>query len=244
MIGHIHSIETCGTVDGPGIRYTAFLQGCPLKCQYCHNPDSWARKSKNSTTTTVEELVDDVKKYKSYFRFSGGGVTLSGGEPLMQAQFCKEVFELCKKEGIHTTLDTSGCYVLTDTIKELLSLTDLVLLDIKSINPTTFEKVTEFKIDNTLAFAQYLHEQDIKAWVRLVYVPGLTDNVDELHQLAQYVSKLRNLERFSILPFHQLGAYKWEELNLNYQLTNTPEPTPEEAEKIRDIFRTYGLNVI
>lgn len=244
MNGKIHSIETCGTVDGPGIRYVVFTQGCPLRCIYCHNPDTWPGKSDKMIEMSVEELMNDVIKYKSYFQFSGGGITITGGEPLMQTKFCLEVFKACKKEGIHTTLDTSGCYVLNDEIKELLSYTDLVLLDIKSMNAQVFEEVAGIKIDNTLKFAEYLSEQDIKAWIRLVQVPGYTDNIDDVHALAKYVSQFKNMEKFSVLPLHHLGAYKWPEMGLEYQLWDVTEPTHDEAEKLREVFRSYGLNVI
>lgn len=243
-IGRVHSIETCGTVDGPGIRYVVFTQGCPLRCLYCHNPDTWPPRSDKAKEISVDELMKDVVKYKSYFKFSGGGITITGGEPLLQRQFCTEVFKACKAEGIHTTLDTSGCYTLNEQTKELLAHTDLVILDIKSINPTTFEKVVGMKIDNTLAFAQYLSQQGIKSWIRFVQVPGVTDDLEDIHKLASYVAGLNGVERFSVLPFHQLGAYKWEEMGLTYQLGDVPEPTAGEAEDLRDIFRSYGLEVI
>lgn len=244
MTGKIHSIETCGTVDGPGMRYAIFLQGCPLRCIYCHNPDTWPEKSKTAKEMTVDELMKDVVKYKSYFKFSGGGLTISGGEPLMQKEFCAELFKACQKEGIHTALDTSGCYKIDDIIADVLAHTDLVLLDIKSIDPSTFKGVTGVKIENTLAFARYLSDNNIPAWVRFVQVPGHTDNPEEIHALAKYVTTLKNLQKLSVLPFHQLGAYKWSEMGLEYKLAGVKEPTPQEAEDLRDLFRGYGLEVI
>ena len=243
VTGKIHSIETCGTVDGPGIRYVIFTQGCPLRCAYCHNPDTWSPNSKDQKLMSVRELMSDIVKYKSYFRFSGGGVTLTGGEPLMQKQFSAALFREVKREGLHTVLDTSGHVSIDDVTKEVLAHTDLVLLDVKSISPHTFKQVTAHSIDKTLAFAGYLSEQNISAWARFVLVPGLTDNEQELHGLAKYLTTLGNLERVSILPFHQLGAYKWENLNMRYTLKDTPAPTDQETEHVRGLFRDYGLTV-
>ena len=243
LTGNIHSVETCGTVDGPGIRYVIFTQGCPLRCLYCHNPDTWAPNAKNAQKMTVGQLMEDIVKYKSYFKFSGGGATLTGGEPLLQAEFAAALFEQCKKEGLHTCLDTSGHGKIDDATARLLASTDLVLMDIKSATPATFKKVTGLPIDTTLEFARYLLEQNIEAWVRFVLVPGLTDNEDELHALASYLTALKNATRVGILPFHQLGAYKWQDMNKRYRLADTPEPTPEETEKARELFRGYGLLV-
>lgn len=244
IIGKIHSVETCGTVDGPGIRYVVFLQGCPLRCEYCHNPDTWDINSKNLIKMPASELLADITKYKSYFKYSGGGVTLTGGEPLMQREFAAALFKACKEEGIHNALDTSG-YTGVDTLtKEVLKYTDLVILDIKSINANTFKKTTGVPIDNTLQFAKYLHEENISAQIRFVLVPGLTDNEEELHELAAFVSTLRNVQRVGIMPFHQLGAHKWATLGLNYKLKDTQPPSPEETERVRELFRKYGISVI
>ena len=243
IVGRIHSIETCGTVDGPGIRYTIFMQGCPLRCVYCHNPDTWAKDGKTATEMSAGELMADIAKYKSYFRFSGGGVTLTGGEPLMQKEFAASLFEMVKREGLHTTLDTSGHDEVDNATKDVLKHTDLVLLDIKSINADTFKRVTGFPIDQTLRFVNYLREENIAAWVRFVLVPGLTDNEQELHALASFLTTLGNVERVGILPFHQMGAYKWQDLGINYKLANTPTPSLEETERVRDLFRSYGITV-
>ncbi|MCL2852260.1 MAG: pyruvate formate-lyase-activating protein [Defluviitaleaceae bacterium] len=243
VVGKIHSVETCGTVDGPGIRYVVFTQGCPLRCMYCHNPDTWDANGKGSLTKSVGELMSDILKYKSYFKFSGGGVTLTGGEPLMQREFALALLSACKGEGLHTALDTSGFGDIDDLTKKVLSRTDLVLLDIKSINADTFKKVSGFPIDKTLAFAEYLREAGITAWARFVLVPGLTDNEEDLHALASYLTTLTNVEKVGILPFHQMGAYKWQELKLNYQLKDTPTPSETETERVRDLFRSYGFIV-
>ena len=243
VAGKIHSIETCGTVDGPGIRYVIFAQGCPLRCLYCHNPDTWALDGKGLTLMPVSELVSDILKYRSYFKFSGGGVTLTGGEPLLQKQFASALFKECKREGLHTALDTSGYDDIDAATAQLLKNTDLVLMDIKSISPVTFKKVTGFPIDKTLEFSNYLCREKIPAWVRFVLVPGLTDDEQELHGLASYLTTLSNVQRVGILPFHQLGAYKWKDLNIRYKLDNTPEPTPAQTERVRDLFRSYGFEV-
>jgi len=243
LVGNIHSVETCGTVDGPGIRYVIFTQGCPLRCAYCHNPDTWTRDSKEQTLMTVTEIMTDIIKYKMYFKFSGGGVTLTGGEPLLQKKFAAALFKECKKEELHTVLDTSGyCDMDYDAI-ELLENTDLVLLDIKSINADTFERIAGVPIDKTLRFARHLSDSGVKSWVRHVLVPGLTDNEDDLNALAAYLKTLNGVEKVGILPFHQMGAYKWEKLQIKYKLKDTPQPSLEETERVRDLFRSYGFVV-
>ncbi|MCL2838637.1 MAG: pyruvate formate-lyase-activating protein [Oscillospiraceae bacterium] len=243
VVGKIHSIETCGTVDGPGIRYVIFMQGCHLRCLYCHNPDTWDINN-YSKELTVGEIMEDILKYRSYFQASGGGVTLSGGEPLLQKEFAAALFKACKLEGLHTALDTSGHDGnINDATLEVLKYTDLVLLDIKSINADTFKKVTGATIDATLNFAQFLFDEEIPTCVRFVLVPGLTDNEDDLHEMARYLKSLKNVTKVGVLPFHQMGAYKWENLNLKYELKGKPEPTAEETEKVRKLFRSYGFRV-
>ncbi|MCL2565582.1 MAG: pyruvate formate-lyase-activating protein [Defluviitaleaceae bacterium] len=243
VVGRIHSIETCGTVDGPGIRYVVFAQGCPLRCMYCHNPDTWSINNPNAMRRTVSELMPDIIKYKSYFRATGGGVTLTGGDPLMQKEFALELFKACKQEGLHTCLDTSGYSRVDALTKTILEYTDLVLLDFKSINPDTYEKVTGFPIERTMKFAKYLSDNNIPAWALFVLVPGLTDDEKELKDLAAYLTTLKNIERVGVHPFHQMGAYKWRQLKLDYQLNNAPTPTPEETEKVRELFKSYGFVV-
>ena len=242
VVGKLHSIETCGTVDGPGIRYVIFAQGCPLRCIYCHNPDTW-NINKSSLTLSVGELLPDIKKYQSYFKATGGGVTLTGGDPLLQKEFALALFKACKEEGLHTVLDTSGYSDVDDLTKEVLSYTDLVLLDIKSGNPDTFKEVTGVPVDKTLAFSKYLNEANIPAWVLFVLVPNVTDKEEDLHALASYLTTLNNIEKVGILPFHQMGAYKWRKLNLEYKLNNAPTPTEKEIEWVKELFRSYGLPV-
>jgi len=238
--GKIHSLESCGTVDGPGIRFVVFMQGCPLRCKYCHNPDSW--KPADGKEYTTDEIVKEAKKYKSYMKFSKGGITVSGGEPLMQPKFVKELFEKCKGEGIHTTIDTSG-YIEIDKVKEVLEYTDLVLLDIKSYNDEVFKNLTGVSNENTLNLAKYLKEINKPTWIRYVLVPGLTDNAQDIENLAKFISDMNNIEKVQILPFHKLGEYKWEELGYDYELENTEPPSEEVVKRTRDIFQKYGLKV-
>ena len=238
--GKVHSVETCGTLDGPGLRYVIFLQGCPLRCQYCHNPDTW--KLGDGRKATVNDLMEDINKYKSFMKFSGGRITVSGGEPLLQPSFVEELFKRCKEEGIHTTIDASGCIMNSET-KKVMEYTDLVLLDIKSYNPAKYKEVTGVSVTPTLEFAKYLSSINKPMWVRYVLVPGLTDDLDEIEELALFLSKLTNIERVEILPFHKMGEYKWEELGYEYRLKNTEPPTDESVSKAKEIFRQYKLNI-
>ncbi len=238
--GRIHSIETCGTVDGPGIRYVIFTQGCPLRCLYCHNPD--CRHPEDGKEVTVDELIADIQKYQSYMNFSGGGVTVTGGEPLMQPEFVTDIFRRCQELKIHTALDTSG-YVNLATVKLVLDYVDLVLLDIKSFDKQIYQQVTQVSLEPTLRFARYLDEIEKPAWIRFVLVPNLTDASENIKGLAKFISQLNNIERVEILPFHKMGEYKWEQLGYDYQLKDTPEASPELVNKAKAIFQEYGVKV-
>ncbi|HEY9603222.1 MAG TPA: pyruvate formate-lyase-activating protein [Allocoleopsis sp.] len=240
VFGRIHSLESCGTVDGPGIRFVIFTQGCPLRCLYCHNPD--CRHIEDGKEVTVDELIAEIQKYRSYMRFSGGGVTVTGGEPLMQPDFVGEIFRRCKELGIHTALDTSG-YVNLDAAKSVLDDVDLVLLDIKSFDSKIYRKVTSVSLEPTLRFATYLSEIKKPTWIRFVLVPNLTDPLHNIEELAKFVSTLDNVEKVEVLPFHQMGAYKWEQLGYDYPLKDTEPPTPELVEQAMTIFREYDLVV-
>ncbi|OON98385.1 MAG: pyruvate formate-lyase 1-activating enzyme [Epulopiscium sp. Nele67-Bin004] len=240
MLGRIHSIETCGTVDGPGIRFILFTQGCPLRCQYCHNPDSW--KVQGGEEMDTEKLIKDVIKYKPYMRNSGGGITISGGEPLLQPDFVQDMFKKCKDEGIHTCLDTSG-FVKLNVADPVLDYTDLVLLDIKSYNPDVFKDLTGIPLDPTLAFAEHLNERGIPVWIRYVLVPNLTDNLDDIEELAKYLTTLKNVERIDILPFHKMGEFKWEELGYDYKLKDTQSPEKELVDQAKTIFKNHKLPI-
>ncbi|WP_419032763.1 pyruvate formate-lyase-activating protein [Dysgonomonas gadei] len=238
MKGHIHSFETFGTKDGPGIRFVFFMQGCPLRCLYCHNPDTW-RPNEAKYELTPQQALDEVIKVKAFVK---GGVTVSGGEPMMQPEFVLELFKLCKTAGIHTAIDTSG-FLFNDKTKEVLSYTDLVLLDIKHINPDKYKELTARPLEPTLNFIEYLAEVNKPVWLRYVLVPHFTDNEDDLHRWAQYVSQFKNVERVDILPFHQMGIHKWEQIGQEYKLKDINSPSNQELNKAEAIFKSYGLNV-
>jgi len=237
----IHSIESCGTVDGPGIRFVVFTQGCPLRCQYCHNPDTW--KMNDGTDTSIDYLVEEALKYKSYMKFSGGGVTVTGGEPLLQTDFVKEYFARLKEHGVHTAIDTSG-YVFNDGVKDVLSLTDLVLLDVKHFDPSKYKDLTGVELAPTLKFLDYLGEQNIPTWIRYVLVPGISDQPEHIEALAKHLSQFTNIERIELLPFHKMGEYKWEELDLEYKLKDVNEPSKESMTNALAILKEHNLNVI
>lgn len=236
--GYIHSIDTCGAVDGPGLRIVIFTAGCPLRCLYCCNPD--CRYVENGKLTSVDELIEEIQKYRSYLQASNGGITVSGGEPLFQPEFVRELFRRCKALGIHTALDTSGFCDL-EIAKSVLEFVDLVLLDIKSFEPETYQTVTGVDLASTLALAKYLDEIHKPTWIRFVLVPGLTDAPANLEGLAQFLATLTNIEKVDILPFHKMGEYKWAELGYEYKLKDTPVPTTEQIQSAIAIFRSHGL---
>lgn len=238
LTGKLHSFESCGTVDGPGIRFIVFTQGCPLRCKYCHNPDTWDLKDAKYERS-IDFTINEIKKYKPFFR-NGGGLTVTGGEPFVQINYIEALFKKAKEEGIHTVVDTSG-YIFNDRVKEVLEYVDLVLLDIKSINPDTYKDLTGVELENTLKFAEYLNSIGKPVWIRHVVVPGITDKKENLEKLANYVSKLKNVEKVELLPFHQLGTHKWEEMNLEYPLKDVKEPTASEMKEARQIFRDKGI---
>lgn len=239
--GRIHSIETGGTVDGPGLRYVLFMQGCPLRCKYCHNPDTQCIKG-NSVEKTAEEVFKDVLKYKSFIK--NGGITVSGGEPMLQAEFVAELFKLCKKEGINTCIDTSG-FFLNENVKEALKYTDLVMLDIKSFNNKIYRDLTSQELQPTLNFADYLAQNNIKTWIRYVLVPTITDNIEDIVALADYCKdKLSHIvEKIEVIPYHSMGEIKWKKMGLKYPFEGLKNPTKDEIEKARNIFKERGFLV-
>ncbi|MBK1878282.1 pyruvate formate-lyase-activating protein [Pelagicoccus mobilis] len=237
--GHIHSVETCGTVDGPGLRYVLFLHGCPLRCQYCHNPDAQGKPS--GKVTTAGEALKDVVKYKNFIR--SGGLTISGGEPLMQPEFVHAVFRGAKEAGLHTALDTSG-FAGHHATDALLQNVDLVLLDIKSWDPDIYKETTGVRISPTLEFAERLERLGIDVWIRFVLVPGLTDVESNIDGLARFVSTLGNVAKVEILPFHKMGESKYKQLGLPYKLAETKEPSNQDIIKARSIFARYGVTAI
>ena len=234
LTGKIHSIETFGTVDGPGIRYVIFLQGCHLRCKYCHNRDTW-----NTTVGTpkkVSELVQDIQKYSDYIKFSKGGVTVTGGEPLLQPKFLIALFTELKKLGYHTALDTSGMFPLTPEVKQVLSLTDLVLLDIKHIDDEKCKDLVGFSNKLELEFANYLSENGIKMWIRQVIIPGITDDENDLIRLKKFLQTLKTVEKIELNPYHTLGVYKWEDLGLEYPLKGVRQANTEDIERAKRIL--------
>lgn len=233
-LGRVHSIETFGTVDGPGIRFVVFMQGCPLKCLYCHNRDTWGVNSGNETN--VDDLVSEIKRYIPYMKSSGGGVTVSGGEPLLQAKFVTTLFKKLKSSDIHTALDTAGSIPINPDIEELLQYTDLVLLDIKHIDDEKSKILTGLSNKNNLNFAKYLDTHNIPAWIRQVLVPGYTDDEKDLLDLKNFISTLSNVEKVEILPYHDLGKFKWKELGFEYALEATRTANSEDLERAKKIL--------
>lgn len=238
MIGKIHSIESFGTVDGPGIRFVTFMQGCPLRCLYCHNPDTWETTGNAPLEYTPQQLMEEVLRYKSFI--AKGGVTLTGGEPLIQPQFVKEFFALCRTNGIHTALDTSG-HVFSNKTKEALDATDLVLLDIKTLREDFHEKLTGVKRDNTIQTLNYLEEKQIPVWIRHVVVPGLTDDAADLDELARFLARYKCVEKVELHPYHTMGVMKYEAMGIPYPLADTPALTKEQLDQAKAIFAAQGL---
>ena len=238
-MGKIHSIETFGAVDGPGIRFVVFMQGCPMRCLYCHNPDTW--DICNGKEMSVEDLIIEIHKYKHYFG-TYGGVTVSGGEPLMQIDFVTNLFKALKNENIHTCLDTSGILFnnqlqTLDRINELLQYTDLVLLDIKHINSARHKRLTGFNNDNVLDFAKFLNKKNIPMWIRYVLVPTINEDIESLTELRQFLNTLNNIEKIEVLPYHTLGVTKYKQLGINYLLNDITPPTDEQIKIANQILK-------
>lgn len=240
VTGYLHSVETAGTLDGPGIRRILFLSGCPLKCVYCHNPDT--RKFKGGYKTDAFTELQAIAKQKNMLQSMNGGVTLSGGEPLSQPDFVTAIFEGCKLMGLHTALDTSG-FVGHKADDELLSYTDLVLLDIKHLDPEGYKRVTGVNLQPTLDFAERLAAMNKPVWLRFVLVPGYTDDMKVVRKMAAYARKLGNVERVEVLPFHKMGEYKWKALDMDYHLFDIDEPTSDLITQTKVYFEEAGLLV-
>lgn len=236
--GRVHSIETFGTVDGPGIRFILFMQGCPLRCKYCHNRDTW--DVKGGTEYTPDEIIEQVKKYSSYMKFSGGGLTVSGGEATLQPEFLKELFKKAQENEIHTCLDTSG-FVNIDVIDPVLDYTNLVLLDLKHMVPEKCKDLVGVSIDKTLEFAKHLSDRNIPVWIRHVLVPGVTDDIENLELMGKFISTLKNVDRVELLPYHTLGVHKWENMGFEYELKGVPDATTEDIEKASKILAEFGV---
>jgi len=240
LIGFVHSAQLGSTVDGPGLRFVAFLTGCLLRCQYCHNPDTW--HIRNGKPFSVAQAMQVVGKYAEVLKISKGGITLSGGEPLLQTEFASRIFRRSKELGLHTCCDTSGRLGDRLTDEQLMDI-DLNLLDIKSGDPELYERVTRQPLQPTLDYAHRLSALRRPMWVRFVLVPGLTDDYNNVERVADICAGLKSLERVEILRFHQLGRPKWETLGLDYPLKDVEPPSAELTERVRNQFRSRGLTV-
>ena len=238
--GIVHSFESFGSVDGPGVRCVVFLQGCSMRCKYCHNPDTWSGDGEEYTPL---QLFDKVYKYRTYWGKNSekGGVTVSGGEPLLQIEFVTEFFRLLKDKGVHTALDTSGQPFSDSTefiekFDRLLKYTDLVLLDLKHMDSDAHKQLTGHGNENILKMAQYLSDKGVPMWIRRVLVPGITDDEGELGNLSQFIKTLKTVEKAEVLPYHTLGLFKWEKLGITYPLKDVPTPDKEQVEKAKQIL--------
>jgi pyruvate formate lyase activating enzyme len=235
--GWLHSYETGSTVDGPGVRLMLFVSGCLLRCQYCHNPDTW--KLKDGKKVELAHAIRRLRDFAPALQAMGGGLTISGGEPLVQVGFTKGLFAAAKSMGLHTALDTSG-FLGHRAADDYLRLVDLVLLDLKSGDPDTYKRVTNVDLTPTLRFAERLAAMNKPVWVRFVLVPGLTDAPDNIRKVADFVAPMQNVEWVEVLPFHQMGSFKWSALGLDYKLADTPIPTAEQVQAALHIFRAAG----
>lgn len=229
--GSVNSIETFGLVDGPGIRCVIFMNGCKLRCKFCHNPETWNFDKKNMTS---DEVVKKVIRSKPYFKRNNGGVTFSGGEPLLQKDFLIECMEKLKKENIHIALDTAGVGI--GDYEKILSLTDLVLLDIKHTDPNGYLELTGQPIDEFNNFLKYLNNSGKKVWIRQVITPGITDTYEYLKSLKEYLKNIKNIERVDFLPYHSMAKEKYKKLGLNYPLENTLDMDKDKCNKLFDEF--------
>ena len=229
----VHSIESFGTVDGPGIRFVLFLQGCHLQCKYCHNRDTW--DVNGGDFKSLDDIFDKIMRYKNYI-YPNGGVTMTGGEPLLQSKFIFELFKKLKEEGIHTCVDTSGSLPLTDDIKNVLSVTDLVLLDIKHIDDTKCKELVGVSNKLELDFAGYLSDNNIPIWIRQVLVPGYTDDENDLLKLKDFLNTLKTVEKVEILPYHNMGEFKWKKLGFSYPLEGVREANQADVDRAKKIL--------
>lgn len=236
--GKIHSYHTLTAIDGPGLRFLLFVQGCPLRCLYCHNPDSWL-PGDFKEECNAEEILEIFNKYK---KICSGGITVSGGEPLMQKAFISELVHLFRSEGIHTAIDTAGSVPLDDSM-QLVEDTDLFILDIKHSNAEKYHKLTGGDLNTTLSNAKLLSDSGKKMWIRYVLVPGVTDDVDDIKKEAEIISGLNGVEKVVVLPYSTLGRDKWKKLNYAYQLEKTVPPSKELIESTKNIFKDAGLPV-
>ena len=237
MEGHIHSTESFGTVDGPGIRFVVFFQGCPMRCLYCHNPDTWTVGGGDQNLRSVESLLKEYDGIKEFLH--DGGITATGGEPLLQMPFLTELFEAAKKKGIHTCLDSCGITFRQERRAEfdrLMAATDLVMLDIKHIDDAEHQKLTGQSNKHILEFAEYLKEKNVPVWIRHVVVPTITLNDEYLYRLGYFIGGLDNLKALDVLPYHTMGEVKYQNLGIDYPLKGIPAATKEEAEHAKEVI--------
>lgn len=231
MTGYVHSVETFGLLDGPGVRVVIFLQGCPLRCSFCHNPDTWLPNLNKEMSP--EEVLELVLKYKSYFK-NNGGVTFSGGEPLFQGKFLANCLKLLKENDIHTCIDTCG---VGNNIEEVLKYTDLALYDIKALDRDKYKDLVNYDIDNSLNFLKLAENTNTKLWIRQVIIPNYNDNEEYINELAQYIKTIKNVELIELLPYHNSAINKYKELNIPYSLIDTPNMDIEECKRLETILR-------
>ena len=245
MNGFIHSTESFGTVDGPGVRFVVFLQGCPMRCQYCHNPDTW--KMNAGSLRSAQSLIQEYERNKAFY--TRGGLTVTGGEALMQIDFLLELFALAKEKGIHTCLDTSGITYrpgqsdYNDKLDRLMTMTDLVMLDIKHIDPEGHKTLTGHDNAHILAFARYLAQKKVPVWIRHVVVPGITDDPGQLTRLGTFIGQLQNVQALDVLPYHIMGVSKYKELGIDYPLEGVSPATQDQAKKAKQIILSAFWNV-
>ncbi|MBV1841626.1 pyruvate formate lyase 1-activating protein [Photobacterium ganghwense] len=236
--GRIHSFESCGTVDGPGIRFIVFMQGCLMRCQYCHNRDTWDLHE--GKEITVDELMTEARSYRHFMNASGGGVTASGGEAMLQPEFIRDFFRAAQAEGIHTCLDTNG-YIRkhSQVIDDVLDATDLVMLDLKHLDDGIHQNLVGVPNKRVLDFARYLQQRGQKTWIRYVVVPGFTDDERSARLLGEFIQDMDNIEKVELLPYHQLGAHKWEAMGLEYPLAGVNPPSKEVMENVKAVISSY-----
>ena len=238
VLGNIHSVESFGSADGPGVRYIVFLKGCAMRCKYCHNPDTWAGQGED--WQTPEEVLNKALRYKNYWK-KNGGITVSGGEALLQIDFVTELFRLAKEKGVNTCLDTSGNPFTREEpffgkFRKLMEVTDLFMLDIKHMDPAGHRKLTGCDNANILDMARFLSDSGKAMWIRHVLVPGITDDEEQLTSLRKFIDTLKTVERVEILPYHTLGVFKWKELGLPYQLEGVEPPTEEQVKRATELL--------
>jgi len=237
--GYIHSIETLGTLDGPGIRMVVFFQGCKLRCSYCHNPDTWIFNK--GTVVTADEIVEKAKRYKAYFKFNNGGITFSGGEPLMQPEFLLECIKLCKKEEIHTVIDTAGAGL--GDYDEILKYADLVILDIKHSDPEKYKKITGMDIEGYYKFKEALINSNSNIWLKQVVTPGINDTYEDMIDFEKEVNTFPQnmIQKIELLPYHTLGEFKYKELNIDYKLEGVQPLSKEKLDELKNCLSIEKL---